>query len=211
MRFEKSKQLFSYWLKLKGGRLAPGRAEIEPNDIRALLGDTFILEVNHQAKYIAYRLAGTRLCAAYGRELKGLGYLVHWQEEDNVDILNAIKDVYSSYTPTVISHHGQSEQKRFMEYETLLLPLQPVEDGTARILGICSPKKIAFWHGSEPVVTHRLRSIRNLSPVASDNSSGHFVPNAPSIQYEETSTQQLNKMRSEKKVHHLTVIDGGKS
>ncbi len=45
MRFENSKQLYSYWLNLKGDRKAPDRSEIEPSDIRSLLGDTFILEV----------------------------------------------------------------------------------------------------------------------------------------------------------------------
>ncbi len=52
MRFEKSKQLYNYWLNLKGNRAAPQRSEIEPGDIRKLLGDTFILEVNHAAKYV---------------------------------------------------------------------------------------------------------------------------------------------------------------
>lgn len=211
MRFDKSKQLYSYWLGLKGSRLAPARSEIEPNDIRNLLGDTFILEINHRAKYIVYRLAGTRLCAAYGRELKGLGYLVHWEEEDNIEVLNAIQNVYSSYTPTVISHHGQSEQKRFMEYETLMLPLQPIEDGTARILGICSPKKVAFWHGSEPIVTHRLRSVRSVDQRKNDDLDLNVILDPPSIQFGNEHSANKENNRVGRKVAHLTLLDGGKN
>ncbi len=136
MRFESSKHLYSYWLNLKGERKAPDRCEIEPSDIRSLLGDTFILEVNHEAKYIIYRLAGTRLCSAFGKEIKGMGYLVPWQEEDNLRVLQAISNVYSDYVPCVISHLGLTEQRRFMEYESRLLPLWPLEDGTARIFGM---------------------------------------------------------------------------
>jgi len=211
MRFEKSKELYSYWLGLKGGRLAPERSEIQPNDIRSLLGDTFILEVNHAAKYVVYRLAGTRLCAAYGRELKGLGYLVNWREEDNIDILKAISGVYSSYTPSVISHHAQTEQKRFMEYETLLLPLQPLDDGTTRILGISSPKKIAFWHGSEPVVSNHVRSIRRIGGHIENNNDEALILAPPEMHMEESHKTEDMLDTERKKYSHLTVIDGGKS
>ncbi len=209
MRFESSKQLYSYWLNLKGERQAPGRCEIEPSDIRALLGHTFILEVNHKAKYVVYRLAGTRLCSAYGKEIKGMGYLVHWQEEDNLDVLRAITNVYTDFVPSVISHLGQTEQKRFMEYETLLLPLLPINDGTTRILGISSPKKVAFWIGAEPIVSHGLRSIRPIIQNNEENSHQGSIL-APPLQHDDTSTILQPDIVRNRKIGHLTLLDGGK-
>ena len=216
MRFEKSKKLYNYWLNLKGNRAAPQRSEIEPGDIRKLLGDTFILEVNHAAKYVIYRLAGTRLCDAYGKELKGLGYLVPWEEGDSIKVLKAISDVYNNNIPNVISHHGRTEQNRFMDYETLLLPLQPVSDGTTRILGISSPGKTPFWLGAEPIVSHHLRSIRQIG--ISDSKSMETIPfRAPPAMHPEigepsSSLQEPNMHSTENsKYAHLTLLDGGKN
>jgi hypothetical protein len=210
MRFENSKQLYSYWLNLKGERKAPDRSEIEPSDIRSLLGDTFILEVNHDAKYIIYRLAGTRLCSAFGKEIKGMGYLVPWQEEDNFKVLQAINNVYSGNVPCVISHLGLTEQRRFMEYETLLLPLLPLKDGTTRIFGISSPKKEAFWIGSEPIVTHTLRSIRSVVQNREKFKDDNLILSPP-MQHEGSPHENVPNPDGTRKFAHLVVHKGGKT
>ena len=210
MRFENSKKLYTYWLNLKGSRNAPERTEIEPSDIRTLLGDTFILEVNHQKKYVIYRLAGSRLCSAYARELKGLGFLVHWQEDDNLDILRTVTNVYSGYFPGVISHLGETEQKRFVEYETLLLPLQPNKDGTTRILGISSPKKVPFWLGAEPIVSHRVRSIRQVAGKSGQFSELEPILSPP-LQHDYPDQNPLKDISAKRKISHLKLLDGGKS
>ena len=59
-------------------RLAPERADIEPGAIRQVLGDTFVLEVDGRASH-PFRIAGTRLCALFGRELKGESFIKLWQ------------------------------------------------------------------------------------------------------------------------------------
>ena len=214
MRFQGSKELYTYWLSLKGSRSAPERNEIEPSDIRKLLGDTFILEVNHQEKYVSYRLAGSRLCSAYGRELKGVGYFANWLEEDSFDVVSAVKDVYSNYIPNVISHLGQTQQKRFMEFETLLLPLQPIDANTTRILGIASPKKVPFWLGAEPIVSNRLRSIRQMgvgngpSTITDEVASPSLQPN-DSVFDQELQQSQIHS--NNRQFGHLRVVDGGKN
>jgi len=210
MRFENSKKLYSYWLNLKGQRKAPDRSEIEPSDIRTLLGDTFILEINHEAKYIIYRLAGTRLCSAFGKEIKGMGYLVPWQEEDSYKVLQTINNVYNDFVPSVISHLGLTEQRRFMEYETLLLPLMPLKDGTTRILGISSPKKEAFWIGSEPIVTHNLRSIRPMLANGDGFSDENLIASPP-LQHDDSLLYNRAEQAGTRKIAHLVVHEGGKS
>ncbi len=49
------------------------RAEIEPAAIGRLLGDIFLLENSENPRY-AVRLAGTRLCALIGHEMRGRGF-----------------------------------------------------------------------------------------------------------------------------------------
>ncbi len=43
MKLNGSIALFQYWNRLRDGRPAPKRSEVEPADIKSLLADTFIL------------------------------------------------------------------------------------------------------------------------------------------------------------------------
>ena len=74
MRHDSSVALFQYWNRLRDGRPAPRRTEIEPADIKTLLADTFIMEKDVRGEAV-FRLAGTRVCAIYGRELNPPGAL----------------------------------------------------------------------------------------------------------------------------------------
>ena len=70
MKHAASRELYAYWEERRGQRPAPERADIEPGAIRQALSDTFILELE-AADGHSFRLAGTRVCALFGRELKG--------------------------------------------------------------------------------------------------------------------------------------------
>src|SRR5436190_23143037 len=70
MKHATTREVFAYWDNCRGGRLAPDRSDIEPGAIRNVLSDTFILTSDHKAGH-PFRLAGTRLCAVMGCDLKG--------------------------------------------------------------------------------------------------------------------------------------------
>lgn len=196
MRHDSSRKLYEYWNCLRGGRPAPERSDVEPSDIRGLLGDTFILEVSARMRTISFRLAGTRLCAAYGRELRGLGFLALWSEEDNFDVARHVSQVYSTYSPVVLAYTAQTEARNFVEYESLLLPLLPSADGNLRILGVATPRNPPYWLGSEPLTCNYLRSGRMMRGYEA------APPLAP-----ETPAEPVPMRR----VGHLTVLEGGKS
>jgi PAS domain len=56
MKREASVNLLQYWNDLREGRRAPRRTEIEPSNIKTLLGDTFILETAGRGEAV-FRLA----------------------------------------------------------------------------------------------------------------------------------------------------------
>jgi hypothetical protein len=195
VRHAASKDLFKYWETLRGSRAAPERGEIEPAEIRAILGDTFILEISMQFRTVSFRLAGTRLCSAYGRELKGLGFLALWSEDDNYDVAKLVSRVYRDNQPVLLGYAAQNGSGRFLEYEMLLLPLAKAADGNARILGIASPRTTPYWLGNEALVMNHLRSARNVQAPA---------------QADAPMTQELPRSGPSRRVQHLTVLDGGK-
>src|SRR2546428_3264332 len=67
-------ELFDYWTEQRGRRAMPERADIEPAAIRRALADTFILSFEPAMGH-PFRVAGTRVCALFGREIKGEGFL----------------------------------------------------------------------------------------------------------------------------------------
>src|SRR5690606_39909384 len=81
MRHEGTVALFQYWNRLRDGRPAPRRTEIEPVDIKSLLADTYIIETDARGEAV-FRLAGTRLCATFGRELKSFAFTSLWAPKD---------------------------------------------------------------------------------------------------------------------------------
>src|SRR5437588_12839090 len=74
MKQASSRELFGYWAARRGTRTAPERGEIEPSAIRRALGDVFILEFDRGLGH-PFRLAGTRVCALFGRELKNQRFI----------------------------------------------------------------------------------------------------------------------------------------
>lgn len=208
MRHDSSRQLYEYWNLLRGSRSAPERSEIEPSDIRDVLGDTFILEVSTQFRTIAFRLAGTRLCAAHGRELKGLGFLALWSEDDNFPIVKAVNKVYGKHEPMLISYAAQSETGRFVEYEAVLLPLQQAPDGNQRILGIATPKKTPYWLGAEALTLLHLRGARAIMPMTE---TAPMTTGAPAGPTAPGALQTGDQFPPSRKIGHLTVVDGGLS
>jgi hypothetical protein len=80
MRHPTSRTLFAYWDSLRGERSSPERNEIDPGELRHVLPDTFILCMDEGPTPL-FRLAGTRLCALFGDDLKGRALSDLWCAE----------------------------------------------------------------------------------------------------------------------------------
>lgn len=88
MRHPSTKALFSYWLRLKGQRIAPQRSEINPRDLAAHLGDIFLLDASETSH--ALRLAGSRMEAELGATLVGAPYASLFSDETRREALQAL-------------------------------------------------------------------------------------------------------------------------
>jgi len=85
MKHPATRMLFSYWDALRGERAAPERGEIEPGEIRHILADTFVLELDAQRE-ARFRLAGTRICGLMGGELRDGRLVDLWPERARHDM-----------------------------------------------------------------------------------------------------------------------------
>jgi hypothetical protein len=163
MKHTTSRMLFSYWNTLRGDRPAPERGDIDPGQIRHVLANTFILELgpDHDADI---RLAGTRLCALFGRELKGEAFDSLWVASSRSEIQRCIDVVVEESTGIVAGIVGIAQESRTIPLEMILLPLRRHGKADSRILGALAPAALPSWIGMHRVSRLDVISVRVISP-----------------------------------------------
>lgn len=203
--------LFQYWNRLRDGRPAPKRSEVEPADIKSLLADTFILERDTRGEAV-FRLAGTRLCACYGRELKGFSFPSLWREKDQRLVSRLIHGVFDQKSLLLMNYEGFSRNGRSNKFELLALPL----DGgieNPRCLGIISAVERPFWLGADPLADAQIDAIRVIDP----DKEPMFLKNRPAIDVpslvptEFDAPETIPALGRVRRFRHLVVFDGGRN
>jgi hypothetical protein len=150
MKHAASRELYAYWQEKRGTRAAPERAEIEPGAIRSVLADAFILTLERKAGY-PIRLAGTRLCALFGREIKEESFLDLWAAANRPTLEGLMSILSDECIGTVAGATAQSACGETIELELLLLPLSIRRPIFARAIGVLAPLKIPSWLGASPL------------------------------------------------------------
>jgi hypothetical protein len=204
MKHATSRELYDYWNRLRRGQPAPHRSDIEPSDIRRILADTFILEVGDAETYVI-RLAGTRVCALYGREIKSTNFLDLWAADDRQAIATLAAAVSRDAAAAVLSVEGHTARRRTLACEFLLLPLRHGKSGYDRVLGSLAPTEQPYWIGSEPVTGQSVTSLRLIWP----DERPYFMRRA-SDRPQAGNGPVVLPIDSRRRRGHLFVLDGGK-
>ena len=167
MKHTSTRLIFDYWNRQRGERSAPTRSEIDPAAIRHGLGDIFMLAADF-IDGIRFRLAGTRVCALFGREIKGEHFNALWSEASRAQIANIGNAAVNEAIGAVAGVTGRTEKGEETELELLLLPIG--HDGRTRVraLGSLAPLTPPFWLGEEPIVELELKTLRHVGATQSD-------------------------------------------
>jgi hypothetical protein len=164
MKHAASRELYAYWQELRGRRPAPERAEIEPAAIRGILSETFIVALDRTAGY-PFRLAGTRVCALFDRELKGESFVTLWDDTSRrtaADLLGILAD---EWVGTVAGVSAQNREGEVVDLELLLLPLSATRPALLRAIGILAPLHAASAVQTTPLGPLALGSRRHIGPA----------------------------------------------
>jgi hypothetical protein len=193
MRQAATRELFAYWDRLRKGRAAPERAEIDPAAIRNVLADTFLIEVDPACTF-PIRLSGTRLNALWLSEQKGRSFLDLWADEERRGLMALILTVLDGAHPVIAGVSAGPPRRKAMQMELLLLPLRHNGKTHARILGCVAPFVREPWFGLIPAEKLALQSMRVLGA----GETGETLPVRP-----QASSSPLGRRG------HLTVYAGG--
>lgn len=163
MNHSQSQMLFSYWESLRGSRIAPDRADVEPRAIGRILGDTFILE-RDMTGTLPYRLAGSRICAIFGQEMKGAAFLAGLRPDDLALVRRAIADSVEAPTGVLLTLTGTAATGRAMALEALVLPLTHRGRLGTRLIGCLTTDEPPYWMGRDGVETLSLDRLKLVWP-----------------------------------------------
>jgi len=163
MKAASTRKLFAYWDERRGSRLAPERGDIEPGAIREVLGDSFILAVDPTADH-PFRIAGTKLCALVGRELKGEPFATLWDDASRQGMRETVSIVADEASAVVAGATAQTTEG-VLDLEMLLLPLYHRGKRHVRLLGALAPITVPYWLGLTRVTTLSLGTLRHIGPA----------------------------------------------
>ena len=193
-------ELFSYWDALRAG-LDRVLLDAGPTQMRTLLANTFLVEVDARRAY-PLRVVGGTLARLTAHARLGASFLECWDLESR-DFLEAmLKVVHDERIPVVAGVRSGGEDKSRLAVECLLLPLASSAANKPRILGGMAPAQPI--NGRASYATLEIVSARpmrksphaRLSPARPNESAPPFSPPTPSAR------EHFGRFR---------VIEGGRS
>jgi hypothetical protein len=218
MQKTSTKTLYDYWNTLRGSRSAPDRRDIDPTRIRGALANTFILELNDQREF-DFRLAGSHICAAYSRELKGRSFTRLWHQRDQEAMDTLIRAVTEDHAVALVTFQGTTAIHTKVQIETILLPVRHNGGTNTRLLGAMTAIDEPYWFGVQPIMEQRITGLRLIWPddVSLDDMARDIAATVPrDVVFASgngptpTPMQATVYGRSARRYAHLAVIDGGR-
>lgn len=198
MKHKNSHLLVGYWSRLRKGRDVPDQTEIDPRAIKRMLSQVFILDVENPQRPI-YRLAGTALCERFGFELKGTGFLAHWEARSSLALASLLRQALKLKQPVCLSSIGANSECGMVEIETVLAPISFNGTEPTRFLGLIQILGDQNALGDKPIAFQRLAAsqlIREDDPLPSyDN-----LPPPP------PPSNGLPSLRSHPRAPHLRLV-----
>ena len=194
MKHRNSHLLVGYWSRLRSGREVPDQSDIDPRAIKRMLSFVFILDAA-DPQHPHYRLAGTSLCDRFGFELKGTGFLAHWEAGSRASLSLLIKQAQAMKQPVAISSLGTTPDCTLIEMETVLAPIACGDETPTRFLGMTQMLNDSAPLVGKPIAFQRLvasQFVREDEPLSA------FVPPPP--------PPPPPALRSHPKAPHLRLV-----
>jgi hypothetical protein len=138
MKHPSNREFFAYWDGKRAHARAPDRSDIDPNAVRELLGDIFVLSYDHGVGF-PFRVAGTRVCALLGRDLKDQSFSALFATESRREIEDIITYVAEEMLPAIAGITATAEDGSRAHLELLLLPFNNRAHAPVSLTGLLAP------------------------------------------------------------------------
>jgi hypothetical protein len=198
MKHRNSHLLVGYWSRLRRGRDVPDQCDIDPRAIKRMLSFVFILDAA-DASHPHYRLAGTSLCDRYGFELRGTGFLAHWEAGSRASMTLLLRQSLAMKQPVALSAFGTTPDGALVEMEIVLAPITFGGEDATRFIGMVQVLSDPSPLAGRPIAFQRLvgsEFVREDEPLST------YVPPPPPP----PAPPMQHSLRGHPKAPHLRLV-----
>ncbi|MGI9422226.1 MAG: PAS domain-containing protein [Hyphomicrobiaceae bacterium] len=156
------KILYDYWQSLRAGQIVPRRMDLDPTRISAILPNTLLLERTDHDR-LTIRLAGTRLCELFGRELRGHDFRRLWTASDQRLLQHHIALGAASGEGIEISVQTQTSAAASFMTELVLLPLTDNQNVITRWVGAWDMDVAHHWSPGDHLTGFKICSCKAIN------------------------------------------------
>jgi hypothetical protein len=142
-----------------------------------------------------FRVAGTRICTLFGRELRGENFAGIWRAEHADQICELVALVAKEGIGVLAGARTEANEELQCSFEVLVLPLSHRGKGGRRMLGSLVAMERPYWLGIWPARRLSLGVVQFVG-------ANVYAPPQPGASASRISLRLRNAM---------TVIDGGRS
>ena len=193
-------ELFSYWDALRAG-FDRAILDAAPEQVRALLASTFLVEVDDRRAY-PLRVVGGTLTRITANARLGASFLECWEPGSRDLLESMLRTVHDERVPVVLGGRTRRGDGTQLAVESLLLPLATNRGGKPRILGGMAPAGVI--NRRDPPGALEVVSARAIRAPLPPSGFARSRP-APIV----TVKQKGPPIRTP--ALHLHVIEGGRS
>jgi len=136
MKHPSCREFFAYWNKQRGSAPAPDRADIDPAAVRDALGDIFVLACEAG---LPFRVAGTRVCALAGVDLKHQSFVALFTPGSRSEIEEIVSVVAEETLGAIAGITTARSDGTRANLELLLLPFNARPHSPVSVTGVLAP------------------------------------------------------------------------
>lgn len=185
--------LKAYWERLRAGRIAPYRAEIDPRQFESALENMFIIE-KLSADNMRIRLAGMKICEMMGMEVRGMQPTFLICDEDRIRYERLLNVVMLEPSVVELKLSADSRGGRYRA-TMLLMPLRSDFGEINRVLGCISGQGEMF----APPLAFRIDEV-SVTPIEQNQASERMAHALPGFAEEQSGFESMSgpapKLRS---------------
>jgi hypothetical protein len=157
-----SRMLFRHWESIRAERAAPNRGDIELPTIRTIVPDLLIIEKDHLRKSYKFRLAGTRVCDLFRKELTYSDALANWDRFEGDTIRRLFDNVVSNAQPCLVRMRLSTTTTHVIGAEMICLPMQQRHGTRLQILAGLFPFRDIRNLGYDGIAAQELTGVRTI-------------------------------------------------
>jgi hypothetical protein len=121
-RFAAMAELYRYWQAARQGRRFPARADLDPLQMRGVLGNIALTEIHRDPLRFRLRLVGTNQVTRLGFDPTGMWLDEMPTPEYGTLLTGRVRQILERQEPLLVRNR-QLMDHRWYDYETLWLPL----------------------------------------------------------------------------------------